>query len=84
MKYIVIEKYEPMGEYGTKRTLDIKQGEVPKEKFPMQSAWLNTGLVESPSLAQTPLGQKLSNGAEVLLPKQDPGQMPPNLPVYFS
>jgi len=81
---ITKESYEKMGEYGTRRTLEFKEGEVIAEKFPIKEAWLNTGMVELSSLAQTPLDQTLTNGAAVLLQMDTQNQTLPNHPVDYS
>lgn len=56
-----IEKYEQMGVYGTRRTLDPS---IPGE---LQILPPNTGLEESPSLTETQLAQIQGNAVEGLL-----------------
>ncbi len=89
LSFFVSEKYELMGDYGTRRTLSVKEGDAPLIEFPIKKAWDNDGMVskgleELPSLGGTPLDQTQPSAEEVLYQSDSQLQRLPNHQVDFS
>lgn len=89
LSFFIKENYEMMGEYGTKRTLSVKEGDALLVEFPIQKAWENTGLVsmgleELPSLEGIPLDQTQPSAEEALYQSDTQSQTLPTHLVDFS
>lgn len=87
--FFIKEKYELMGDYGTRRTLGVKDGDEKLVVFPIKKAWENDGLVsmgleELPSLGGIPLDQIQQSAEEVLYPSGTQTQKLPTHRVDFS
>ena len=89
LSFFIKERYELMGDYGTRRTLNTKEGPPTLDVFEIKKAWENDGLVskgleELPSLGGIPLDQIQQSAEEVLYPSGTQPQKLPSHRVDFS